>query len=309
MSDALLEEARDALIRAGGEVGDPAKSAGGCPALLFHYTDVAGLTAMLTSQNLRLSLATALNDASEVEYGIEVATGVLASGWVPGHMKPRFLEYIARYLDPRNSPPRFSIQYWPYVFSFCARVDRSAHWLHYGRLGAGVAMGFDSAALRGLYLDVVPVIYRRDEQENLVKALIERIALEFTSWFPKMANESEQQALAFLAAHLTATNIRLLAVRMKPPSFDSEEEWRLVLYDAYPPPSGAPVGPAPMFRVSHDRIVPYLDLRVHPLPIAKVVLGASCRMRDNDSALRLLFERNNGGLIPGIETSQVLVRP
>src|SRR5712692_6153718 len=109
------------------------------PETLFHFTDCEGLNGILTTKVLRASLATALNDASETKYAISRLCA---------HLKEKTIE-------PRNFPADLLCQFlerriWidgliddsrAYVASFCG-ANEAIHWLHYGRAGTGVAIGF-----------------------------------------------------------------------------------------------------------------------------------------------------------------------
>jgi len=48
------------------------------PTPLYHFTDAEGFSGIVASQNLRLSLATTLNDAEEVRHGISIAKVIVA---------------------------------------------------------------------------------------------------------------------------------------------------------------------------------------------------------------------------------------
>lgn len=48
------------------------------PPILHHFTDSSGLFGILDTHTLRASLATTLNDCSEVEYGVNLAKTVLS---------------------------------------------------------------------------------------------------------------------------------------------------------------------------------------------------------------------------------------
>ena len=47
------------------------------PEHLFHFTDCQGLIGILRSRSLRASLATSLNDRSEIEYGKTLVTDLV----------------------------------------------------------------------------------------------------------------------------------------------------------------------------------------------------------------------------------------
>ena len=52
-------------------------NAASAPSTLFHFSDLDGLTGILSAKVLWASLATELNDASEIRYGLDLAEEVL----------------------------------------------------------------------------------------------------------------------------------------------------------------------------------------------------------------------------------------
>lgn len=61
------------------------------PGTLFHLTDPDGLIGILQSKCLRASLATALNDPSEVQYGVSRACELARRTRAPKNGLPRDL--------------------------------------------------------------------------------------------------------------------------------------------------------------------------------------------------------------------------
>jgi hypothetical protein len=252
---------------------------GGPPPTLFHFTDCQGLIGILTTQTLYASLATSLNDASETKYAISRLRSRLTTGSVPlKHLNPARL---LKHSDERN----FSRDYRAYICSFCGAAE-AVHWLHYGRSGTGVALGFESLGLAvvnqfGLY----PVIYDVEEQDKLVSAVIQladEYAGEHGARF-KGGDLFEQLAVSYL---------RLVAPRMKDPSFKAENEWRLFSNETWVPENNAENPPTrdTKFRVSNGRVMPFKEIKFEELPLKVIELGASAPMADNEQALAVLIE-------------------
>jgi len=61
----------------------------------------------------------------------------------------------------------------PFVVSFCARCDKSGQWLHYGRDGGGVAIGFAPTLAEAVSYDLRRVAYGIDSQRLRMERLVD----------------------------------------------------------------------------------------------------------------------------------------
>lgn len=212
-------DACDAAITEGELLGPP-------PKVIYHLTDGDGLHGILTNQVLWASLATGLNDALEVGHGVSVAMKLLNE-----RIRKRESEYdtalIGFLLDPSAAPPAVQIEMFPLVTSFCARCDKSGQWLHYGRSGRGVAIGFSPELARVVSYDLVRVDYSPESQRLRMLRLIEAGAKAIDS-DTRAASRDEHIQRARRTAHIVSLHVPQLSVRMKHPAFSEEEEWRLV---------------------------------------------------------------------------------
>jgi hypothetical protein len=96
-----------------------------------------------------------------VRYGIDLADKLIADN----RLAPQgpFLELVAAFLDPDNSPPEARFRWHPFIASFCATSDKAVHWLHYGSDGTGAAVGLRSDEIAVTPFELVKVVY--DERE------------------------------------------------------------------------------------------------------------------------------------------------
>src|SRR5215468_10817969 len=136
------------------------------PDRLFHFTDSNGLIGILNKRTLWATLATSLNDVSEIQHGLGRARKLLESN--AADAPSSFLKKIEHYLDPANAFPLGTWHLHTFLISLCARIDRSVHWLHYGRSGTGFAIGFDANGLEKSPFVLVPVIYDEQAQDQLL---------------------------------------------------------------------------------------------------------------------------------------------
>jgi len=249
---------------------------------LFHLTDTDGFAAIISAKCIWASLATALNDASEARYGIDLAIELLrertkANG---NAFDLLTLQYL---LDPSSAPTVNQFELYPLVASLCGRVDRSGMWLHYGRAGRGIAIGFAPAIARALSMNLSRIDYDRHSQRTRIAELVDagKAALG-SSPTPQQLNDG---------AHLTSLYLPWLAIRMKHPAFSEEDEWRLSVH-AVAQAGTFQDGTVLKYRHSGERLVPYQE---HPFAdialIREVVVGYSSPT-DSD-AIRLIL-RDHG---------------
>jgi hypothetical protein len=265
------------------------------PRMLYHFTDTVGLMGIIKDAGLWASLATSLNDRSEVTFGVELARNVLLerikqSGTL-------YLTSILNFLDPGNVSDELRLEVRTFVISFCARIDKSGHWLHYGRSGDGFALGFEASRLQMPPFDLARVLYEENEQRHAIERIIdnaERTLLDLLS----SASQDQHVRATCVGAHMVAAHLWALAPMLKNPAFGEEEEWRLLTCHLkggshIELKGGRPrIPPQTGYRSVDGRVVPHqvLSFSKTRLPLAEIVLGASVPIDPDDAGLRFFLE-------------------
>jgi hypothetical protein len=137
------------------------------PRHLHHFTDCTGLIGIFEHKQLWASLATSMNDPSEVTFGLKLAHELFVAGTI-----------AARHVDLTQVDLRASqlaSESRAYVVSFCANLNLAGQWLHYGRSGSGVAVGFHGDRLEQRPFALFRVLYDRAEQVRLIASVIESV--------------------------------------------------------------------------------------------------------------------------------------
>ncbi len=268
---------------------------------VWHYTDSAGLVGILTSTTpppkpelvpgsppvqafpngtLRATAATQLNDFSELQYGAQriidwyEAEGNATSGTIREHVPIRIV--LGDLLKELADNP---------AYVCCASTTRDSleHWRGYAGEG-GYALKLDAFETYTLIdrpsVDTgfmvspewVKVRYRPAEQDELIRSVFQQL-LDPTKQMGQIVNSDDQTAAVIVVrAHLAG-----LAAALKHPSFEKEDEVRLILQ--------RPDGVTPQFRPSRRGPVPYLTLGhaplgnaqsptvFTPLPVSEVLVG------------------------------------
>jgi hypothetical protein len=277
------------------------------PDTLYHFTDTDGLAGILHGRAIWASLATSLDDCSEVQYGLDLAASVIEKR---GTSAPsELLKAALRCLrNPHEIRPEFRYRIRVFVASFCESAEKSSHWMHYARRGSGFAIGFgpEIAIPRKAYL--CKVEYERGTQERVLTDFLDRVQGIVTEQVSRPG--ADPMHIGQMAGHLVSVFLPALTVGFKAKSFSDDREWRLatleVSCDGVPLNSNAPPDPAGIkFRTFQGWVIPYEEMPF-PLPAVKeVLLGFSSPMNEHDDALRMLVEGVSPQLVPSRSTVPV----
>lgn len=271
------------------------------PERLYHFTDCSGVIGIFEQKTLWASLATSLNDPSEVRYGLNLACALFDRGSITAeHFS---LVGIDDLVARRAAESR------AYIISFCENLNLAGQWLHYGRSGSGVAVGFHPGHLTRTPYELFRIVYPQDRQIDLIRGIIETIDNSLAELLPTIDDDVQKERLSKVASDIAADELWMASPKLKHPSFEAEQEWRLIAYELRGP--GAPHGESPTgmthFRASAGRVVPYKKLMFPMLPAFEVVLGASCPMAPSDLGILVLMEEKLGSRLT-IRMSDVPVR-
>jgi hypothetical protein len=271
------------------------------PERLYHFTDCAGLIGIFEKRTVWASLATSLNDPSEVRYGLDLACDLFRKGRVTATNFS--LDGMEKLVAARADESR------AYIVSFCGNLNLAGQWLHYGRSGSGVAVGFYPERLTQPPYDLFRIVYRQEAQAEAINAIVRTIDETLGELLPTIEDESGRDRLKAVAADLAADHLWMVSPKLKHPSFEAEDEWRLIAYELRGP--GAPHGPGPAgtthFRASAGRVIPFKELSFETLPAFEVVLGSSCPMSTDDLGVLVLMEERLGARLT-VRVSEVPVR-
>ena len=267
---------------------------------MYHFTDCGGLIGVFERKTLWASLATALNDPSEVTYGLDLARELFRNETVSATNFT--FDSVEKLLATKAAESR------AYIISFCQNLSLAGQWLHYGRSGSGVAVGFYPRKLKHAPYELFPIVYEEPEQIDVIGRIVRSMDALLGQLLSTIDAEP-QERLVSAAATIVADTLWKTFPKLKHPSFAAEHEWRLIAYE-----TGGPVGPdderptgETYFRASAGRVVPYKKVVFEDFPAFEVVLGASCPMRPADLGVLVLMEEKLGAKLT-VRMSDVPVR-
>lgn len=267
--------------------------------LRYHYTDAAGLIGIVTSHRLWATDIRFLNDPSEGRFLPEKILGLMESRASRPSARKIVDEIRRKLVHPREESGTFSV-------SFCANGDLLSQWRGYGHFGKGYSIGLDihkgpHAQLGALY----DVCYGEEHLEDIANDLLDIYVSASEKWgHESMCEEA-------------ATLLRALASSFKDPSYEGEQESRIVLgytkRDNYLFENEAPL----KFHSRGGDIIPYIPLALNlmkdgdptpKLPIRRIITGPGVDFERNRSSLTRLLE-DNGYKNVEIVPSSVPFRP
>ncbi len=218
------------------------------------------------------------------------------------HRSDVLLAYVR---TPNLAPKEVQFESYAFVAAFCKTCRKSGQWLHYGRLGREIAIGFSPAIAAAVKYDLVEMDYSRESQLGRVSALID-VGAKFVQAFPRDLEPPMRAQRERRTAHIVSLFVPMLAARFKHPSFAEEEEWHLLAQDLVL--NGKVLAPSTSkkYRRAEDRLVPYDELSFVDSPgaVHEVVVGYSCPSTV-DAVRRFLLEK---GIDAPVSRSAVPVR-
>lgn len=211
--------------------------ADGIEGIAFHYTSPSGLLGIISKQSIWFSDSDYLNDASESDYFLSLASNIFSSNKSSKKANNfAFRSYFMSLLhsnDRNNGRETLSREKERrYVFSLSVDIDALSLWNYYTKTtdSTGYNIGFKLDQLTSSLdlcsnqtLLVGRVIYTRDYQDELLREL-------YNDYYSLYEQYSHSYQRKYLYAALE-DNITKYSVFMKDPSFSSESEFRIAIFE------------------------------------------------------------------------------
>ncbi len=285
------------------------------PSILYHYTSQKGFLGIIKSKTVWATDILFLNDTMEYKYSVDLAIEIIKERMkVPPDKPPRIvLSHINPEKDKGASStlpvPQIENRYeenWIehnmlddfrdiiqvfekshiFVFSLSEDGDLLSQWRGYCPHGNGYSIGFKTSAFGELMkakgLKFVKCIYKKKEQEKIVKNILDNYVIDIRSKFNELSN-SEDKRKDLLKAYL----IRFLniASKIKSESFEEEKEWRIV---------SQPLKETDFikFREGRSTIIPYININIAEnglVPIEKFIISPTSQKQLSDYAVNFLL--------------------
>jgi hypothetical protein len=248
------------------------------PALLYHYTNDAGLAGIIESGQLRFSDIFALNDPSELRHGLSVAIEALKSRAAAARPEiGTFASMFERFdLDAGiEAAGHF------FICCFSGDGDDLGQWRAYADNGQGFALAFDTGSLEDAFTkkkgkpikqhSTFPITYDDKELSRIQTALVELIDPLIS--LPRTTGVRGDALHAYMMDLLVyhAMNVVRGVMFFKHEAYRNENEYRFQQLFRRDKPA-----PAVKFRRRPTSLVRYREFdwrRRAPGALKKIVIG------------------------------------
>jgi hypothetical protein len=198
------------------------------PDELYHYTSQLGLLGILKSDTLWASKIHYLNDSTEFRIALDLAKEVLNER-LEKEVGARNREKIECLLDNIPTIQKINVC----VVSLSQKRDHLSQWRAYGGSVGGFSIGFKSSNLLACAsnqgFNLVRCVYDQSKQRQIISELIDEcLAVEFNTIPDEVDPNRPRTILVFHTGGDFTRKLVATASILKHPSFEEEDEWRLI---------------------------------------------------------------------------------
>lgn len=239
---------------------------------LYHYTSFRGLMGIVRSGVLWASDIRYMNDAAELRHTVDLVRKEVSLRIHEGHPHAAALNAFADWVSHRITNGHMQ-----FAASFRANGNLLSQWRGYSVPGKGVSIGVAPHWLKSCVHRQGWRIGRCVYDPQLQQQLVGQVINQLTHWLQGQqcgedAHLIRQQAWQQMLAEME-TDLLMLATVLKHPSFQEEEEWRVVS-----PTITDFMQAAVKFREGTSMLVPYVELELRegtdqPLKLDHLYLG------------------------------------
>ncbi len=276
--------------------------------ILYHYTTLKGLLGILASRTLWASDIRYMNDSAEMKHAADLIKQGVARRIAEGHPNPKLLNQFQYWVGHRITHGHML-----FSASFRSNGNLLSQWRGYSSHGKGVSIGLDPQQILALAksqsFQVGRCVYEPEAQLALISQVVDAVEAvaeaqgECTDPQLRPPDQSYYDSFEQVESDL----LRIAAI-LKHPSFQEEEEWRVVspvLSDL----AGAPI----RFREGTSMIIPYLEFRLSagkdaPLELEHLFLGPSANISISMNSLELCLASHSIRPRAGISYCQIPYR-
>jgi hypothetical protein len=240
---------------------------------LYHYTTFTGLLGIVKSRALWASDIRYMNDSAEMKHTADLIGNEIAKRIASGHSNPNLLNQFMDWVSHR-----FTNGHMLFGASFRSNGNLLSQWRGYSSLGKGVSIGFDPAHLlkcaQSQSFQVGKCIYASPEQIALINQVVDAVEILAEDRAGNADDSTGHPAQSYYTVFekIESDLLRIAAI-LKHPSFQEEEEWRIVS-----PVLTEYVTSPVLVREGTSMLVPYLEFGLlpeknGPIPLEHIFLG------------------------------------
>ena len=269
---------------------------------LYHYTSLSGVLGIIGSRTLWASDIRYMNDSAELRHTADLVANEVAKRINEGHSRPHLLTCFLDWVKHRITNGHIL-----FGASFRANGNLLSQWRGYSSVGKGASLGFNPrtvvACAEKQHFRMGRCIYDRVEQQALIAQVIDSVEV-----LAEAIEDGVERAIYHqLFEHLESDLLRLAAI-LKHPSFEEEQEWRLVspVVSDY---RHAGVN----FREGRSMLVPYMLFSLvaedkDAVDLDHVYLGPTPNISLSMNSMKMCLAKHNIRPANGIEYCQIPYR-
>jgi hypothetical protein len=260
---------------------------------LYHYTDMAGLVGIVSSETIRFTSVFHLNDPSELAYGLGLTEDILKAEFDRGADPVKsFCKWTQHVLVKGAEIFGF------FVASFSQANNDLAQWRAYADNGRGVAIGLSPTLFRVLddqsELTVAEntlaahVVYDRDKCRRNFNDAIQRAVRLVVQAEAHVNSPAQREAFGRELTNRLVVPIYIHAATCKHHAYAHERETRLLIVNQL-----EELAPVTEVRTRGSTLVPFIPSRFRvrsPGAITEIMIGPAAAEHADD-AVRAFLRR------------------
>jgi len=275
---------------------------------LYHYTTFAGLVGIVGSQVLWASDIRYMNDSAELKHTADLIRLEIMQRITSGHEKPNLLNKFLEWVTHRMTSGHML-----FAASFRSNGNLLSQWRGYSKLGKGVSLGFNPDYIlecaNKQSFQIGKCIYDSEDQHRLIRQVVDVVEALAQS-HGKITEASEKytvQSFHGVFEKIESDLFRIAAI-LKHPSFQEEEEWRIVS-PALTDYVASPV----LFREGTSMLVPYVEFNLlqdkdKPIALEHIFLGPTPSINISMNSLTMFLAKNGVNPEKGISYCEIPYR-
>ena len=269
---------------------------------LYHYTSLSGVLGIIGSRTLWASDIRYMNDSAELRHTADLVDREVGERINNGHSRPHLLTCFLDWVKNRITNGHIL-----FGASFRANGNLLSQWRGYSAIGKGARLGFNpetvSRCAQMQQFRMGRCIYDRQTQQHLIAQVLDAVEVLASD----IDDGIEHAVYHQLFEHLESDLLRLAAI-LKHPSFEEEQEWRLV----------SPVisdyrQAAVNFREGRSMLVPYMNFALvaedhEAVALDHVFLGPTPNISLSMNSMKMCLAKHGIRPLRGIEYCQIPYR-
>ncbi len=275
---------------------------------LYHYTTFTGLMGIVHSQVLWASDIRYMNDSAELKHTADLIRMEISQRITAGHAKPNLLNQFLEWVTHRITNGHML-----FAASFRSNGNLLSQWRGYSKLGKGVSLGFNPGYIlkcaREQSFQIGKCIYNSADQRRLIKQVVDSVEVLAQAHHEKKDSPEKNDPQSYYDVfEKIETDLLRIAAILKHPSFQEEEEWRIVS-SALTDYVTSPV----LFREGTSMLVPYVEFKLlhakdKPVALEHIFLGPTPNINISMNSLTMFLAKNGANPEKGITYCEIPYR-